>query len=285
MSGNDSSSGGNVTRVDPWKEQQPYLQGLYSGAQNLYNQNLMRPFEGSTVAGRSAPTTAGEQYTLDYAQHLMPQVAQQQREAWQQQLQAPNVESNPHLAGFTQAALRPIQQNYEENIRPNLQSRAIQAGAYGGANADLVNAQAARDHQNTIADTTSRIYMDAYNRGMSSQANAIGMAPAVTSTGLAPGQAISAVGAQQDADAQRRLDDSVRLWREQGNLPWQQLSNFSALIQGNPGSVTTAPSPTPSPVAGAAGGAITGATLAQMLSLSNPWTYALAGLGALGGGL
>ncbi len=273
-----------TTTVDPWAAQQPYLQQLYSGAQDIYNQNLMQPFEGSTVASQSAATTGGQQYNLGYAQNIAPGVATEQRNAWSSALNAPDISNNPYIAPVVEASLRPITQNYEENIRPNLQSAAIKSGAYGGARADIVNAQAARDYNNTIADTTSRIYQNAYNKGLDVQQGALGLAPSVISTGLQPGNIISGVGAQQDQYQQAQINDAVRLWEQRQSLPWEQLRNYGALITGNVGNVTTAPTPTTSPLAGAAGGALTGASLANMLNMGGGWTGALAGLGAVAGG-
>jgi len=43
-----------------------------------------------------------------------------------------HAEDNPYLQSHIEAAQRPVQQQYEENIRPQLSSQAIQQGAFGG---------------------------------------------------------------------------------------------------------------------------------------------------------
>lgn len=52
MSLTDIFGGGDKkTTTEPWKAQQPHLRGVFSGAQNLYNQGPNQYYQGNTVAG------------------------------------------------------------------------------------------------------------------------------------------------------------------------------------------------------------------------------------------
>jgi len=66
-------------------------------------------------------------------------------------------EDNPYLQDHIEAAQRPIQRQYEEQIVPQVSSRAMQQGAYGGSREGIAQAQAARDHQRELADISTQM--------------------------------------------------------------------------------------------------------------------------------
>jgi len=98
------------------------------------------------------------------------------------------------------------------------------------------------------------------------------------------------VGGQVEQQGQRQLQDSMNRYNFYQNRPDQQLQNYAATVLGNVGQLGGTRSGQ-QPIygsngggfSGAMGGALGGAGLANMLSLSNPVSAGLAGLGALGG--
>ena len=107
---------------------------------------------------------------------------------------------------------------------------------------------------------------------------------------LAPSGARRAVGAEYEDLYTRQLNDQERIFREQQQQPWQNISNLNAALGGQAaqfgtikGSATT---PTPSLLAQGLGGAIGGASMFKDAA-GNPsmWGAAAGGLGSFLGGL
>jgi hypothetical protein len=95
--------------------------------------------------------------------------------------------------------------------------------------------------------------------------------------------ALQGVGGQVEDLAGRLMEDQAARWDFSQNAPQVNLDNYLARI-GNSfsGQSSTLTTPTyRNRASGALGGAATGAGIASSLSLSNPWTAAL----AVGGGL
>lgn len=86
-------------------------------------------------------------------------------------------------------------------------------------------------------------------------------------------------GGQIEDQAQRMMDDARMRWEFTQNAPWQNLGQYSNIIQGMPGGYGTesATGPGGSRVAGAIGGGLTGAAATP----AAPWLGA--GVGAVGG--
>jgi hypothetical protein len=71
---------------------------------------------------------------------------------------------NPHLQGAIGAAQRPVVEQFQEQIMPQLRSQAQTAGAFGGARQGLTEAQAARDTQRVLGEISSTMTAQDYGR-------------------------------------------------------------------------------------------------------------------------
>ena len=90
-----------------------------------------------------------------------------------------NIENNPYLSAAIQAAINPLQRNFTDTILPAIRSDAVQAGQYGGTRQGLGEGVAASRLNQTIADITAKMNMDAYQQGQELYMQTLGMAPAV----------------------------------------------------------------------------------------------------------
>lgn len=177
------------------------------------------------VAGPNANITGGQQMMTGVAQRQAPNLGQPGIDLGQQMLQGHFLkpESNPYLKSNLDVASRQITDNFNNQIRPGITFSAIQNGAYGGAAHGLALAQGAKDTQQAVGDTTSRMLMDNYQTERGLQMQAPGLQQASFQTGLLPGSTLYNVGEQQRQLQNEQLND------ERNRLAWlkNQLSGFN----------------------------------------------------------
>lgn len=234
-------SGGSTTTVqqaDPWTGQQPYLKDKFAEAQRLYKSPGPAYFPGATLAGQTQPQLQGQQMALAGANNMMPTLEAANRGA--AYLSSPDIlspNSNPWLKATADAAARPVLQAYNEQLLPSIRQDAIAAGNLGNDRQGVAEGIASRAAMDTIADQSAQIYSDAYGQGLESMARGLTLAPSVAQSQLLPGSVYSGVGAEQQAWQQALIDAEIDRWNYNQGLPWQQLSNYDAMISGNFGGV------------------------------------------------
>jgi len=307
----------STTRSEPWEGQKPYLQNLYSAAQQAYQQTPRGVNPNPVVAGPNATQEAALGASQQYADSIPGRV--QQLDALRSG--APQFSFNPaqqqwtgggnqYLAAMQEAALRPVTEQYTQNILPQLSSQAAQAGAFGGTRAGLVQAQAANDFARTAGDISSQLAFQTKESGLNrdfsawqqnnqqaydaatrqfeanrdSQMTQYQMAPeliqlANSMAAIRP-QVMMGIGDTRQQWAQDQLTNQNAMWDRRQAAPWAGLDRLAEFIQGGgyPGQATQQTTPRPSQMQGALSGALGGASMGAALG---PWG-ALGGL-ALGG--
>ena len=283
MSGGGETQSGEQTTatVAPWEGQQPYLQQIFSTASDLFGQGAPESYPGQTVANRDDATTQAENYLQGYASNVLPGQIDSAQAAHQGYFN-PNFltpEANPNIQGFVEASIRPVTEQYQEQVLPSIQTAAQQNGAYGGIRQNLVTQQAGQDYLNTIGDISQRTYFDAYNRNLGAQLQALGMAPQMAQLGTVPASLNAMVGQARQQYDQSLIDSAMQQWQMENQRPWDHLGRYLNLIQGNYGSnqTRTGPPTQTGGFPGFLGGAATGAGLANTLGLGSQWPLALLG--------
>ena len=220
------------------------------------------------------------------------------------------------LAGVISAALDPVQERLLEQIIPGIQSAAIEAGAFGGTRQDVLTQQALREFGRTATDVTAELtFKDLARtedqrlqdlisrRGLipdleRAQQTAALTTPDLITAGLqqqlVPSELLGGVGASGRAIEQELLNAALQQFNIQTTTPFAGLSEFSDLLTGIPGGVssTTNPAAFGDPNAGgfSGGGALSGALggglgAASLISAAPSLFGAAAPLAALGGPL
>lgn len=249
-----SSSGGSATTtVDkaPWGTQVPYLEQLFRDAQSKYNANQL-----SGVAGFTPLETEGQNFITNYARSVAPGVATGTTDAYQRLLGASQgPAANPALAQYIQAAMRPLSDDFSENVLRNIRNNSVATG-YGSTRQGVAEGIAAGKYANAQSDLISKIINDAYYKGSGISLEALGRAPQVTAMGIQPGQLLTDIGAQGRALEQSRLE-----------LPYSNMSRYSGLVTGNYGGsqATQAPGTRTNPLFGVMSGLTTGAAASGIL--------------------
>ncbi|MEM5294248.1 tail fiber domain-containing protein [Burkholderia sp. JPY481] len=206
--------------------------------------------------------------------------------------------SNPYMAQALGAANDAITRSYQTATAPQTASAMEAAGRYGsGAYQNAVD-QNQQNLTQQLGNVDAGMLNNMYQTNMGNMLSAAG-----TQSGQQLG-ALSGLSGNYNTAAQQQLQGSFNapnlvnsvngeisnlynmggnqqaLQQQIINAPWQQLGNYSNLIQGNYGGTTTSSQPYYSnQAAGALGGAASGAAMGSMFG---PWGT---GVGAVAGGL
>lgn len=284
--GGGKSTTQTIQKADPWKGQQPYLKDVMKQAQGWYQSgdNSM-PWGQEAIAPLDPNTIAGQNSIVDAATNVLPmQIASG--------IQANNwglggsldVNNNPYIQQAVQGAINPVINSFRDQVLPGIRSGAGDAGQFGGSRQGIVEGLAMDRLGQTLTDTTSSMYSDAYNRGLDTFDRSLAMLPQTLGLTSMPGQMLDAVGQQNQNYQQQLLNTMLGNFDTLQNRDLQKLIAYQGLVQGNYGGqssgTTTGPGMQTSPIAGALGGASMGAGLASTLGMSTPWG---AGLGAIAG--
>ncbi|MHB0978401.1 MAG: hypothetical protein ACYC1K_03330 [Minisyncoccota bacterium] len=272
--------------TQPWDVQQPYLNEIFDEARANYYSSNPQYYPWETLAPQSADTLTGQSNFSNYAAGDAAELGRADTRAVTDILQGKylTAESNPYLSSFTNAALRPLTQQFTESVLPNIRSDAMTTGGFGGSRQGIAEGLASDRFGRAIGETTSNIYNNAYNQGMQQFSRAIDQAPGAIAAGSLPAMMQMQSGELVDQRNQALINADIERWNFEQQLPENKLRDYLAMIQGNYGGTTTATSEVGGGNAGvgAVGGALAGAKLGS--SVSPGWgTLIGAILGALGG--
>jgi hypothetical protein len=210
------------------------------------------PFEGATIAPFTAEEEAAQagiaglvgtqKPFLDEALGIIRQ---------QSQVFTPEVAQqfmSPYQRAVTDIEKRESQRDFERNIQPALEAKAIQQGGGMsglGTRAALEAAEAQRNQSRLLADIESRGLQSAFEDAQSAfekqkareanTASAIGKVGAETfKSGLAEQGALQTIGEQKRDLAQSALDEEYFKFLEEREFPQQKLAEYSGFVYGNP---------------------------------------------------
>ena len=108
-----------------------------------------------------------------------------------------DVNNNQGLQGAIDAAIRPIQEQFQQVIKPGLNHESIGSGAfssYAGSRRDLKNNLADTSYIRQVGDTTSGIINDTYKANLDAMTKGVAMAPQSQRAMTFPEQILDAVG-------------------------------------------------------------------------------------------
>jgi hypothetical protein len=262
----------------------PYLRDAATETQSLYRTGGPQYYPGNTVVPFSSQTEAALGGTEQRALAGSPVNRAAQDYATRTLTTAPTSQfggaSNPYLdATFNRAA-------------DQVQNR-IQSGFAGsGRNIEAGRPLAAQEMNDLATGIYGGAYENERNRmaqdlaqQRATQFSVAGMAPNLANQDYIDLQQLGGVGGQVEDLTGRLMEDQAARFDFNQNAPQVNLDNYLqrlGMVAGGAGSTTTGTTPTyRNRSAGALGGLTAGAGLGTALSLSNPWTAAL----AIGGGL
>lgn len=288
-----------TSSIDP--ALRPFLtEGLQRARSLFLTGEQPRFFEGQTYVSPSEQTLSALQQQEQLATQANPAL-QQAQQAYLQSLggigqtaSGAFLGANPYQAQMMQAATRPLEQQFANQVLPSISSMFSRAGRYGSGAMERALGQATEAQTRALGDITSNIAGQQFQqeRGLQQQAQ-LGLAqlasaaPSIYSQQFLPSQQLAQVGAAREQIAALPLQEQMQRFQFQQQLPYQQLSGYLSSVYGSPmGSFGTQTQTMPqNRVMGTLAGAGLGYLGGQFLggsSLMNPATSGIIGAG-LGG--
>jgi hypothetical protein len=286
----------------------PYLTQGLERAQSLFLTGQQpKFFEGQTFVSPSAQTEQALAQQEALASQASP-VLQQAQQAYQQSLGGVGATAagsflggNPYQAQMMQAATRPLEQQFSNQVLPQIASLYSRSGRYGSGAMQNALGQATEAYTRGLGDITSNIAGQQYQqeRGLQqqaqlAQAQLAAAAPSIYSQQFLPSQQLAQVGAAREAIAAQPLQEQMARFNFGQQLPYQQLSGYLSSVYGSPmgnfGTQTQSTTMPRNPLMGGLAGAGLGYLGGQFLGgsgLMNPVSQGVigAGLGGVLGGL
>lgn len=265
--GGDSQT--QVTDLPPW--QKPFVKRAFNEASDLFRNNDLEFFPGSTVAERQPEELTAKRGFLDYAQGGAEQGSQALLDALQfQSTGAIDVENNPALQRAIEAAQRPTRENLLENVLPAISGGAQQAGQVGGSRQGIAEGLAISRADQTSADIASRMASDAYAQGLDAQTKSLALGPSILQAGAFPETMMARIGEAERTYEQALIDEAIQRFNFEQQAPYTELQQYMNIVGQPMGGQTTAtntggPSDTQTAVAGGLSGAAAGAYIGSVV--------------------
>jgi hypothetical protein len=174
-------------------------------------------------------------------------------------------ESNPYLRETADAYADAVNEQLRRTTLSDISDQSVQSGQGWGSSREAIEAGLARgEASERIADRTSQLYSDAYQRGLGAMQSGLSMAPQMAQLGMMPGQTMMNVGGMPQQEAQTDLSNYANIINQVASQGGQQVTPQSS--GGLPGLL---------------GGAASGAGIAQSIGASSPWGWGLTAAGGL----
>jgi len=283
-----------TTKSEPWEGLVPYLRDAMAQAQTANQQTSTTPYGGALTAPVSDAQQQANQQRVNFANTGGTAAAGANTLRLANDTltgQYLNPETNPYFKQGLQATVRPMVENLQQRVLPQLTADAWNAGAYGGDRYNIEQGRRLSETERNIGDTSAKAYSDMYNAERARQMQAPSLAQAGTSLSLMPSDILSAAGTEQRGWAQEPITEAMTRYQMAQQAPWQAVSPYASLLQGlpygqagssaqtgTPGQFYQPTSKGASMLSGAMGGASMG------FGIGGPWGAAAGGiLGLLGG--
>lgn len=284
----------------------PYLTSGLEKAKSLFLTGVQPTYyTGQTYVSPVAATTesiAQQEALARQASPLLTQAQQAFLSSMTQQGQTASgtfLNANPYQEKMIQAATRPLEQKFSEQVLPGISSLYSKSGRLGSGSMERALGSATEGYTRSLGDVTANIAGSQYQSeralqeaAQKSQAILAQQAPSIYGQQFLPSQTLAAVGSQQEAIAAQPLQEQMSRFQFGQQLPYQQLQGYLSSIYGTPlggyGSQTQQTPVYQNRAAGGLGGAIAGGlggyALGNAFGYGGAGAAAGAGLGGLLGG-
>lgn len=241
MFGGGAGSGGSSTTSGPWSGQQPYLSDVMSDAQNQYQNYTPQYYgadgsslNGQDISGQSTITPFNSQETS-----AISQLGDLGANGTSATNAANGALTNYANGNMINAANNPGLQNVEQqaaaSVTPGLMSSFTQ-GTTDNPNVALAAS-------NGVANAVGNIAYNNYNTQTGNQITAANDASNLYNTQIAGANAGLTAGQAQQTQDQSQLQNNVNMFNYDQQLPYQQINQYSNLVNGQYGASSTTTSP------------------------------------------
>ena len=236
-----------VTKAEPWKPVQPYLEGAMRDANSLYARGAPQYYPNQQVAPMSSYTRnsydamaqramAGSPVTNAAQQHLTNTLGGGYLSA-----------GNPYFQGAVNAATRPMVNAFNDQVMPGLDSNFSSAGRYGSGAHALASSDAGAQLQQQIGDVSSQMAYQNYGDERQRQVQAMMFAPDMAAQDYKDILALQSAGQGYDQYNQNLINADMQKYDYNMNAPYNWLANYVGILGGVPGPSSTQTATTPRP--------------------------------------
>lgn len=219
----------------------PHIRQYAESTPALFGGSGIAPFTDLERRAQEGYTTAGFDSTRDLAGRA---------HTAQQLLLDPDqmLRPNQYVDAAAQAVTDRTTRNLMEQILPGVRTGSTVAGGMysGGATRQgVAEGRAIEGTSRGISDSLADMYLRNYQTGLGAMTQAVSANPGVMQQQLAPWDILGTVGGQQRAMEQATLDEQIRRFYTQQDLPLLQSQQLLSLVSGMPGatgSTTVQPS-------------------------------------------
>lgn len=213
--------------------QMPYITNLLSEADRLYRQPGPFYFPGSTIADFAPAENLARQYLQDFASNRSSQMAEAAEEAGKRVLGGEflDVANNPYVQDVISRSIRPAVEELTREVLPSIRSSFINTGGFGGSKQGIAEGMAIQGAQQAVGDAASRMNLGAYSQGLQSLLSGMSLAPSIQNMGMLPADILQAVGAQERAMEQARIDEAIARHQWNQSLPFIKLAEYGNIVR------------------------------------------------------
>lgn len=250
---------------EPPDFQKPFItKGLHE-AERLYDSQAPEYFPGQTFVPFSPETETALDQQAARAQGGNPLNPAAQSVAFDT-LGGAYLGGNPFFQGAFDAQVRPMVEQYTQQIAPGIDSSFAGAGRYGSNAYATARNTADESFGRALADTAGKLAYQNYDQERGRQQEAMGIAPQLANIDYTDIQQLANVGAAREAQAGTEMQADINRFNFEQQKPFDKLAQYMALISGGYGSQGTTTQPVfSSPGASFLGGAATGAGIGNMI--------------------
>jgi hypothetical protein len=242
----DITSGSGDSKIDP--ALRPFLTEGLRQAQNLFlGANQPRYYEGQTYVSPSQATQDALAAQEAMARSGSP-ILQQAQGAYQGALGGLGftgaggfLQGNPYQQAAMQAATRPIEQQFTNQVLPSIASLYSKSGRYGSGAMQNALGQATEAQTRALGDITGSMANQQYlterglqQQALGQQAQLAAAAPSIYAQQYLPSQQLAQIGAAQEQIAQLPLQEQMNRYYFNQQLPAQQLQSYLSSVYATP---------------------------------------------------
>lgn len=235
------------TKADPWTEQQPFLKTGFQQAETNVLNKPRQFFPGSTVVPFSPETETSLQATTNRALQGNPLLPAAQQGVMDTLGGGYLNQGNPAFAGMAERAIAPLRSEYQNVIRPGIDSGFAAAGR-GGSNMARAFTQGRGEdaYMRAVGDVGASLAFPTYEAERGRMAQAQQAAPGLAQADYADIGQLAGVGAQRQGMNQAQLQDLINRFNFSQFEPSQRLGEYMGLIGGGYGGQTMGSTVSPS---------------------------------------
>jgi hypothetical protein len=237
------------------EELKPYVTEIMESAQTQFKDNMARgyvPYTGKTTADLTPEEVQSMERISGLAGIVDPYIGEAEdiyrtgaREFTGEEAQKL---MSPYQQAVTDIELRKARENFEANVMPRFEAKAIREGGGPGGlgtRAGIEAAELQKGQAQLLADIQARgsekayqdakgVFADQLSRERQLAGDLGRTGSALFQSGLAEAGALEGVGATKRGIAQNLLDESLFKFKEEEAFPQSELAKYSTTIYGNP---------------------------------------------------